>query len=284
MKTSQHPTTRSLQSRQFFGRSMLIGIAAAGWLAQAQAETVDSEIVLLVDITRPELSKQEFARLMDGYASAFSSTTILDSIQSGAYGRIAVSMMFFGDANLQTVGIPWMMIGNASQAQQFADLARGMTAPLSMLDSNVGAALAAATKSFGTETGGISNGFESALQVIEVASTYLPEAADAAATAAAGSSAALNSGVDLINALVLGNKTAAVDAFYTANVIGSTIDGVAATSSSSRLNGPLALAMTTVFTESVQTTATVSLTAVPEITHLYGLIPATVLLLRRRRS
>jgi hypothetical protein len=263
---------------------MLIGIAVAGWLVPAQAVTVDSEIVLLVDITRPELSQQEFSRLMDGYATAFSSASILDSIQSGAHGRIAVSMMFFGDANLQTVGIPWMMIENASQAQQFADLARSMTAPMSMVDSNVGAALTAAAASFGTETGGVSNGFESALQVIEVASTRVPQAADAAATAAAGRSVALNSGVDLINALVIGNKTAALDAFYTANVIGSTLEGVAATTSSSRLNGTLAPTMTTLFTESVQTMSTVSFTSVPEIMHLCGLIPATVILLRRRRA
>ena len=261
---------------------MSIGIVAAGWLVQAQAESVDSEILLLVDITRPEMSTREFDRLMDGYASAFSSSTILDSIQSGQHGRIAVSMMFFGQSTLQTVGIPWMSIGNATQALQFADLARNITRPFSIFNSSFASALTAGTATFGSETGGSGNGFESSVQIVEVASTSVPINSTAAATAAARANS-FNSGVDLINALALGNRADDVEAYFAANVIGSTIDGVPATIGSSRFNAALAGTMDIIFTESVQTAATVSITAVPEPSQLYGLIPATLLLLRRRR-
>lgn len=282
MKTPRTKHTRSPQSRRRFVRAMSLGIATLGMLAPAGAESVDSEILLLVDITRPELSQREFERLMDGYAASFSSSQVLDSIQSGNYGRIAVSMMFFGQSSLQVVGIPWMSIGNASQAQQFADLARSVTRPMTIFNSNVAAALTAATPTFGTETGGTSNGFESAVQIIEVASTDVPSNATASATAAASSNA-LASGVDIINALALGNRATAVEAFYASNVIGSTIQGVPATSETSRFNGNLAGTMNGMFTESVQTAATISVTAVPEPSQMYGLIPATLLLLRRRR-
>ncbi|MCU0749371.1 MAG: DUF1194 domain-containing protein [Akkermansiaceae bacterium] len=282
MKTPRTKHTRSPQSRRRFVRAMSLGIATLGMLAPAGAESVDSEILLLVDITRPELSQREFERLMDGYATSFSSSQVLDSIQSGNYGRIAVSMMFFGQSSLQVVGIPWMSIGNASQAQQFADLARSVVRPMTIFNSNVAAALNAATPTFGTETGGTSNGFESAVQIIEVASTHVPSNATAAATATASSNA-LASGVDIINALALGNRANAVETFYASNVIGSTIQGVPATTETSRFSGTLAGTMNGMFTESVQTAATISVTAVPEPSQMYGLIPATLLLLRRRR-
>jgi hypothetical protein len=89
--------------------------------------------------------------------------------------------------------------------------------------------------------------------------------------------------VDLINALALGHRANAVDSFYTANVIGSTIDGVPASSDTSAINGALAATMSGLMSETIQTGATASTTAVPEPSSMLGLIPATLLLLRRRR-
>lgn len=282
MKTPLQIKHRGRRSHLTLARAIALGIAVSGWPAQISAETVDSEILLLVDITRPGLSSFEFNRLMDGYATAFTTTQIMDSIQSGAYGRIAVSMMFFGNSNTQVVGIPWMEIGNTTQAQQFANLARNVSRPFSVANPDVGSALTAATFSFGTETGGTSNGFESVVQIVEVASGREPQfwAAGSAATSSAN---ALASGVDVINALALGNRANAVDNFYTANVIGSTLNGVPATSTTSQFNGALASTISGLMTDSVQAGAAVSATAVPEPSTLFGLIPATLLLLRRRK-
>lgn len=262
---------------------MSFGILASAWLSSAHAENVDSEIVLLVDITRPGLNDSQFNQLMDGYATAFSSSDVLNSIQSGAYGRIAVSMMFFGDNTTQVTGIPWMMIGNLTEAQQFASLVRNVARPFSVASPDVAAGLAAATLSFGTETGGAANGFESVVQIIEVASSR-PPADSTAGAASAASTDALADGVDLINSLGVGNRANQVDAFYSANVIGSTIPGVSPGNSTSPINGTLASAMTGFLDTGVQTGATASNAAVPEPSTALGLIPAMLLLIRRKRS
>lgn len=261
---------------------LLVGLAASGLASQTRAESVDSEIVLLVDIVRPELSNTEFSRLMDGYANAFTSSQVINSIQSGVFGRIAVSMMFYGGSSMQVVSLPWMRISNASEAQTFASMVRNISRPSTFAYSDPGAALTAATRSFGTETGNTGNGYESAAQIIEVASAGLPSSNMANSTAAASSNA-LASGVDLINAMALGNFSSSINNFYSANVIGSTIDGVTPGVTNSNFNGALASTINTLLTESVQTGVAVSVTSVPEPTSLMGLLPATILLLRRRR-
>jgi hypothetical protein len=143
--------------------------------------------------------------------------------------------------------------------------------------------LAAATLSFGTETGGAANGFESVVQIIEVASAR-PPANGSAGAAAASSANALADGVDLINSLGVGNRANQVDAFYSANVIGSTIPGVSPSNSTSPINGALASAMTGFLDTGVQIGATASNAAVPEPSTALGLIPALLLLIRRKRS
>lgn len=285
MKTT--PTHPTLMPRRDSRPQLSLPLAMAmcslaACLAETRAENVDSEMVLLIDITRPGLSTTQFSQLMDGYATAFSSSQVLDSIQSGQYGRIAVSMMFYGNSSTQIVGIPWMEIGNMTQAQQFATLARSMTMPFSVSTANLGAALNAATISFGSETGYADNGFQSVVQTIEVASAKAQPNPTGNATAASSANA-LASGVDLINGLALGNQANAINNFYTNNVIGSTIPGVLPTSTTSAINGALASTISGLMNDNVQTGASVSITAVPEPSTLLGLIPAALLFLRRRR-
>ncbi|MCF7732569.1 MAG: hypothetical protein K9N23_12830 [Akkermansiaceae bacterium] len=157
-----------------------------------------------------------------------------------------------------------------------------MTRPVWGPTSDIGAALSAATLSFGTETGGVSNGFESAVQLIEVAEARRPQNNSAVATAASSASA-LAAGVDIINSLALGNQAAAIDAFYATNVIGSTIEGVVATSSSSDLSGALTATMSSVLTQTVQIGADTSVAAVPEPGRMLCLITGIIILVKRRR-
>jgi hypothetical protein len=190
--------------------------------------------------------------------------------------------MFFGDADSQQVGIPWMMIESSTQAQQFAATLLSVTRPSWRGVSDIGAALSAATLSIGTETGGASNGFESAVQLIEVAEARKPQN-NSAASAAASSASALAAGVDIINSLALGNQSAAIDTFYAANVIGTTVEGVIATSSSAELDDTLAATMSSLITQTVQSGAEISVTAVPEPGRLLALITGVIILVRRRR-
>lgn len=265
-----------------FASLMLLGIAAVGLPTRADAENVDTELLLLVDITPRGLSASEFDQVMEGYASAFTSSQVIDSIQSGAYGQIAVSLMFYGNASTQIVGIPWMMIGNATEAATFATLARALNAPNVGGTPAVGPALTVATLHFGSETGGAANGFESAAQIIEVAGASVPTGSTAAVTAARD--AALASGVDLINSIALGNRSAAIEAYYASNVIGGEAGGVVATSSSSAINGGLAGIIAGQVNNGVAAGASESLSAVPEPSSLLGLLSGLALLLIRRRQ
>lgn len=146
---------------------------------------------------------------------------------------------------------------------------------------DIGAAISAATTFFGTEAGGASNGFESAVQLIEIAEGNKPKAGTAAAVAASSASA-LAAGVDIINSLALGNQADTINTFYTANVIGSTITGVGATSTSSDLGGTLATTMMAQLTQTVQTGADTSIKTVPEPGRLLALITGIMFLMRRR--
>ena len=280
---TQLPTPWGGRPLPLLSRAVAALLLAAGSTGSAPAETVDSEIVLLVDITRPGLSNREFDGLMDSYANAFTSTEVLDSIQSGAYGRIAVSMLFYGNTSTQSVGIPWMMIGSRTEAEAFATLARNLSRPFTISTADLAAGLQAATASFGTETGGSSNGFESTMQVIEVASGKR-QPLRTASDVAASSAGALGSGVDLINALALGNQANAIDSFYTDNVIGSGIEGVTASSTPVSNTGAFTAAVAGMVSSTVTTGAAQSLNAVPEPTALVGLLPASLLLWRRRRG
>lgn len=261
---------------------MSIGIAVLGLQSKAEAELVDSELVLLVDITPRGLNASEFDQVMESYATAFTSSQVLDSIQSGAYGRIAVSLMFYGNASTQVVGIPWMSIGNSVEAETFAALARAVNRPFSIGSPSVSTALTFATASFGSETGGASNGFESSAQIIEIAAASVPLGGTAAVEAARDG--ALASGVEMINTIALGNRAAAIENYYAANVIGGEAGGVLASSNSAAVNGALDGLLANQVSGGVAAGASESLAAVPEPSSSLALLSSLVLLLIRRRQ
>lgn len=261
---------------------MSLGIAWVGLQTKAVAESVDTELVLLVDITPRGLNGSEFDQVMESYATAFTSSQVLNSIQSGSYGKIAVSLMFYGNASTQVVGIPWMMIGNSVEAATFAALARAVNRPFSIGSPSVASALTAATLSFGSETGGTANGFESTAQIVEIAAASEPLGGTAPVTAARNG--ALASGVEMINTIALGNRAAAIENYYAANVIGGTAGGVLASSNSSAINGGLAGMLTNQVTGGVAAGASESLAAVPEPSTSLALLSSVALLLVRRRQ
>ncbi|MEM9237674.1 MAG: DUF1194 domain-containing protein, partial [Verrucomicrobiota bacterium] len=244
---------------------------------------VDSELLLLVDVSIPGLSDTNFDDLMQNYASAFSAPDTLSAIQSGQEGRIAVSMMFFGNSVTQQVGIPWMMIGSSTDADAFANLASNVNRPFSFGFSDPGAALDVATPYFGTETGGVSNGFESEVQIVEVAASGVAFPFNAADTQASSDSA-LASGVDVMNSISLGFFGGLSENYYEQNVIGSSLEGVEATSETSGVGAGLASVVTENIEVSVQNGAQASISAVPEPSSLViAMSFPGVLLLRRRR-
>jgi Protein of unknown function (DUF1194) len=278
--TSAH----GLRYRSPFTRAMSMGIAAVGLLSPVEAVNVDSEMILLVDATQAGLSTNQFNNLMDGYATAFTSSQMLDSIATGAYGRIAVSLMFFGNSSSQEVGIAWTSISNSTEALAFATQLQNVLRPTYTGASSVASALTTAAFTFGTETGAAANGFESEVQIIEVLASRVPNSNTAAATTAA-SNIVRAAGVDMINSIAVGGQAATIEAFYSANVVGSTIAGSPATSGTSSTNAAvLAGNLTTMINGTVQTGAATSVTtAVPEPGSISILAAGSLLLLKRRR-
>ncbi len=274
------PPSRGLLSRWLSVFAMSLAVAGIGLHGRAHAVAVDSELVLLVDVSQSGLNKKDFETVVGAYASALSNSQVLESIQSGTYGRIAVSLMIFGNSSYQQVGIPWMLIGSAADAAQFATFAGNVNKPNAVGFPATGAAITTATASFGTETGGSSNGFESSLQIIDVAAAVVPNAGNSG-TDTAARNGAFGSGVDLINTLVLGKKTTALEDYYAANVIGSTVPGVAATVTSSTIDGSLAATLASGLSNQLST----GISAVPEPGTVAGiLVGVCFALIRRRRA
>jgi len=250
--------------------AVLLGIVWLGAGGEVAAESVDTELVLLVDISSSGLKKSkkenEFSDLMDGYASAMTSEQVLDSIESGSLGKIAVSMVFYGDDTVQVIGVPWMTIGSAAEAAVFAAAVRAAGRPASG-SSSMSSALDLATSVFGTETGGADNGYSSLVQVIEVAGATQPRGGPPAVLEAelrAARNAALASGVDVINAISLGKKAAELETYYSSNVIGGEVGGVVASTSSSDMSASLTSTLTSHLDAGIEGAAIESVSVVPE--------------------
>jgi hypothetical protein len=283
MKTATLPSRASRLKLSLLAPLTAVAVAG-GWLQEASAEAVDSELLLLVDSTQRGLNNRDFNSLLDSYADAFTSSDVIGAIQSGTYGKIAVSLMFFGNASTQAVGIPWMSIGNAAEAQTFALLLRAVNRPPSPGTIQVDDALLAALPYFGTETGAASNGFESEAQMIEVVAASTP-AGNSTAGIPAARNQVLASGVDVINAMTVGNRAGAIESFYAGNVIGGEVGGVAATSDSSALNGSFSAFLAGRVAGQIDAGAAQSLATVPEPSTWIALASGLgFFILRRRRS
>ena len=79
---------------------------------------VDLELVLAVDVSYSmEVDEQRIQR--QGYVNAFLQPALVNAIQSGPVGKIAVTYVEWGGSAVQIV--PWTLIDGPSTAVQFAD-------------------------------------------------------------------------------------------------------------------------------------------------------------------
>src|SRR5947209_7015612 len=107
---------------------LLLALAAAPSVAVAQSATdhVDLRLVIAVDTGGNEDINQSTQR--QGYEAAFRSADVLRAIQSGPYGKIAVTYVEFTLVGLDTVVIPWTVIANQQDA--FAVASKLSLAPI----------------------------------------------------------------------------------------------------------------------------------------------------------
>jgi hypothetical protein len=256
----------------------LLLCAASISSASLRAERVDAELLLLVDASKSAMDRGEFRSLINGYATAMTSSQVIDSIQMGGVGRIAVSLSFFGDGPTRMQGVSWMSIGSLSDAQAFADRLRSLAEP-SRSNVRFQDAIGPASRLFGTETGGPSNGFESSVQLIEIAAASRPEGS--AGQNRAASNAALASGVDWIGVTLLDENSGKTEAFYVNNVIGGEVGGETPGVNQAGFGSGLQSALAKSISNSVGASA--AMTAVPEPSSALLLISSMALLLGIRR-
>jgi hypothetical protein len=113
---------------------------------RAKADDVDVALVLVTDVSR-SIDDSEFKLEKVGYSNAFTNQKVLDAIQGGPNGKIAVAYLeFAGSSEVSTV-LDWTVIKDKASAQAFVDR------------------LAAAPRSFWGRTA-ISSGVDQAVQLL----------------------------------------------------------------------------------------------------------------------
>ncbi|MBN8457785.1 MAG: DUF1194 domain-containing protein [Verrucomicrobia bacterium] len=279
-----------------FWRSALLGSVLAGALllpvSSASAETVDTELLLLVDISGSITDKQ-FDQMMGSYARAMTSAAMLDAIQSGATGSIATAVMFWSGSSEQSIGVDWMKISDYDSANRFAEAVAAAIRPFSGKTA-LATAMNRGVPMFGGETGGTDNGFQSISQILNVAGDGVDNDSgartkDRSVYVDQARNNALAVGVDLINGLAINDNSApdrtnAIQQYFTAHVIGGETGGVQAVANYAPDYASLEQTVLNTLRAGVAAGAAQSLTVVPEPA-VSGLgVGALMLLALRRRK
>ncbi len=103
---------------------------AAATTARA-AEEVDLLLVLSSDVSR-SIDAPKFKLQRDGYAAAIVNPRVVQAIQSGALGKIAVSMVEWSGIGAQKIVIDWTVVRDEATAKDFS--AQVLEAPRAFAD------------------------------------------------------------------------------------------------------------------------------------------------------
>ncbi len=100
---------------------LLLAVVASILLAgpARAAEQVDLLLVLASDVSR-SVDAAKFKLQRDGYVAAISNPRVIEAIQSGPHGRIAICFVEWSGVGAQKVVIDWTLIDGAKAAQDFA--------------------------------------------------------------------------------------------------------------------------------------------------------------------
>ncbi|BCX47049.1 VonWillebr and factor type A domain protein [Haloferula helveola] len=171
------------------------------------AGTVDLELSLVTDISG-SVDATEFNLQMSGYSSAFRNPLLHSAIESGPNGAIAVNLIFYDDT--ASVGVPWTILTNASEANAFADVIDGLGRPRSGLTDPAEGIDLATSEIF-------NNAITSTRQVIDVSGDGTSSSGGPPSLARDN---ALAAGIDAINGLPIGSTS--LEQYYIDNIQGGT--------------------------------------------------------------
>ncbi len=194
--------------------AVAFGLLGAGQANAAIVPTVGLELMLLVDVSG-SVDTNEYNLQKQGYVNAFNSVAVQNAIMASQGGSIAVTYIEWSSASQQTQLVGWSLIDSAASSQAFATAlslvnraGSGLTAIQTAINSQY--------SKFGTEVGGVSNGYLSSRQVIDVSGDG---SQNDGLGGTIGRDNALRAGVDAINGIaILGDS--GVAAYYQNNVVG----------------------------------------------------------------
>lgn len=102
-------------------RRLLWGaLAALGPVCAHAQEPVDVELILAVDVSL-SMSASELDIQRRGYAAALTHETVVQAIEDGLHGRIAIAYFEWAGDFSQTIVVPWTVIASAEDADRMAE-------------------------------------------------------------------------------------------------------------------------------------------------------------------
>jgi hypothetical protein len=121
---------------------------------------VDLELVLAVDISN-SMDLEEAALVRQGFIRAFRHPDVIDAIQRGRFGRIAVTYVEWGSDQYQRTKVDWAEVADAGNAAVFAEAVERSS--LDIVEwTSISAAIAFGAQNFE------GNGFRSERRIIDI--------------------------------------------------------------------------------------------------------------------
>lgn len=87
--------------------------------SSALPPVVDVELVLAVDVSW-SMDHEEQVLQRKGYAAAFRHRDVIDAIQKGDWGRVAVTYVEWAGLGLERTIVPWMVVDSPESGEDFA--------------------------------------------------------------------------------------------------------------------------------------------------------------------
>src|ERR1043165_2307162 len=105
-----------------------LAFSVSGWPVSAPAadiKQVDLKLVLATDVSG-SIDNEELRLEREGTAEAFLDPNVIQAIQGGALGQIAVAMLDFSSPQFDKIVIDWHIIHDQASAEEFAAAIRSL--------------------------------------------------------------------------------------------------------------------------------------------------------------
>ncbi len=117
----------------------LIAFPAVVLAGAAKAEPVDVELVIAADVSL-SMSIEELEIQRHGYMAALTHDSVIDAIQDGIHGKIAVTIFEWAGEASQSLVVPWTVIATRADAEAVVSR-MSVTPPRSARRTSIAAAL-----------------------------------------------------------------------------------------------------------------------------------------------